>query len=139
MKLPRWLARRENESELMGGVNLSDKTSLLKSVLINLSQTATIRASLRIAQHIIHALGNFARLHHRGVEQASFVVLKSPDIPSLLVETGFISNPREEAKLKKSRASAANRISVNARYSFLFRLQSATRDLVGEAKIESAC
>lgn len=96
----RWLAKRENESELMGGVNLSDKTNLLKSVLINLSQTATIRASLRIAQHIIHALGNFARLHHHFVEQASFVVLKSPDIPSLLVETGFISNPHEEAKLK---------------------------------------
>jgi len=96
----RWLAKRENESELMGGVDLADKTNLLKSVLINLSQTATIRAGLRIGQQIIHALGNFARLHHRRVEQAAFVVLKSPDIPSLLIETGFISNPKEERKLK---------------------------------------
>ncbi|WP_423064099.1 N-acetylmuramoyl-L-alanine amidase [Candidiatus Paracoxiella cheracis] len=106
-----WLATHENESELMGGVDLADKTNLLKSVLINLSQTATIRASLWIGQRIIHALGNFARLHHRRVEQAAFVVLKSPDIPSLLVETGFISNPSEERKLKnpayqKSIASA---------------------------------
>lgn len=96
----RWLATRENESELMGGVDLADKTNLLKSVLINLSQTATIRASLRIGQRIIHSLGNFARLHHRRVEQAAFVVLKSPDIPSLLFETGFISNPHEERKLR---------------------------------------
>lgn len=96
----RWLARQENESELMGGVDLNDKTNLLKSVLINLSQTATIRAGFRIGERIIHSLGNVGRLHHRRVEQAAFVVLKSPDIPSLLVETGFISNPREERKLR---------------------------------------
>ena len=95
-----WLARKENQSELMGGVDLTDKTNLLRSVLINLSQTATIRASLRIGERIIHALGNVGRLHHRRVEQAAFVVLKSPDIPSLLVETGFISNRKEERKLR---------------------------------------
>ncbi len=95
----RWLAKKENESELMGGVDLADKTNLLKSVLINLSQTATIRASLRIGQRIIQSLDDVGRLHHRRVEQAAFVVLKSPDIPSLLVETGFISNPREERNL----------------------------------------
>ncbi|WP_267256741.1 N-acetylmuramoyl-L-alanine amidase [Coxiella endosymbiont of Ornithodoros maritimus] len=95
----RWLATKENESELMGGVDLADKNNLLKSVLINLSQTATIRDSLHIGQRIIRALKNIGRLHHSRVEQAAFVVLKSPDIPSLLVETGFISNLYEERKL----------------------------------------
>ncbi|WP_309567456.1 N-acetylmuramoyl-L-alanine amidase [Coxiella-like endosymbiont] len=83
----------------MGGVDLSDKNNLLKSVLINLSQTATIHASLIIGQEIIHALYQVGGLHHGHVEQADFVVLKSPDIPSLLVETGFISNFHEEHKL----------------------------------------
>src|SRR3990167_1498836 len=95
----RWLAKKENESELMGGVDLADKTNLLKSVLLNLSQTATIRASLSIAQQILRSLDDVGRLHYHRVEQAAFVVLKSPDIPSLLVETGFISNPVEEKKL----------------------------------------
>jgi N-acetylmuramoyl-L-alanine amidase len=95
----RWLAKNENESELMGGVDLTDKNNLLKSVLINLSQTATIHASLNIGQQIIQALGDVGALHHHRIEQAAFVVLKSPDIPSLLVETGFITNPREERKL----------------------------------------
>lgn len=95
----RWLAKHENKSELMGGVDLRDKNNLLKSVLINLSQTATIHASLIIGQEIIHALYQVGGLHHGHVEQADFVVLKSPDIPSLLVETGFISNFHEEHKL----------------------------------------
>ncbi|MBT8506770.1 N-acetylmuramoyl-L-alanine amidase [Coxiella-like endosymbiont of Rhipicephalus sanguineus] len=95
----RWLAKYENESELMGGVDLSDKNNLLKSILINLSQTATIHASLLIGQEIIYALYQVGGLHHGHVEQAAFVVLKSPDIPSLLVETGFISNFHEEHKL----------------------------------------
>lgn len=95
----RWLARRENESELMGGVDLTDKNNLLKSVLINLSQTATVRASLNIGQDLIQSLGDVGTLHHHRIEQAAFVVLKSPDIPSLLVETGFITNPVEEKKL----------------------------------------
>lgn len=96
----RWLAKRENASELMGGVELSDKGHLLKSVLINLSQTATIRASLMIGSDLIHFLDRIAFLHHGRVEQAAFVVLKSPDIPSLLVETGFLSNPYEERRLR---------------------------------------
>ena len=95
----RWLAKHENESELMGGLDLSDKNNLLKSVLINLSQMATIHASLLIGQEIIHALYQVGGLHHGHVEQAAFVVLKSPDIPSLLVEMGFVSNFREEQKL----------------------------------------
>jgi len=98
----RWLARRENQSELMGGVELSNKDNLLKSVLINLSQTATIHASLLIGEDLIKSLDQIASLHHRRVEQAAFVVLKSPDIPSLLVETGFLSNPYEERRLRSS-------------------------------------
>lgn len=97
----RWLAKKENESELIGGVNLTDKNNLLKSVLINLSQTATIHASLLIGKQIIHALNSTLTLHHHCVEQAAFVVLKSPDITSLLVETGFISNTYEEHRLLK--------------------------------------
>lgn len=95
----RWVAKRENESELMGGVMLADKSNILKSVLLNLSQMATIRSSLRIGKRIMMALGNVGQLHHQKVEQAAFVVLKSPDIPSLLVETGFITTPSEEKKL----------------------------------------
>lgn len=98
----RWLAKRENESELMGGVQLSDKGNVLKSVLINLSQTATIRASLMIGGQMIHFLARIAYLHHSRMEQAAFVVLKSPDIPSLLVETGFLSNPSEERRLRST-------------------------------------
>lgn len=95
----RWLAKRENESELMGGVDLADKNNLLKSVLINLSQSATIHASLSAGQEIIKSLANISSLHHKKIEQAAFVVLKSPDVPSLLIETGFISNPKEESRL----------------------------------------
>ncbi len=98
----RWLAVRENSSELMGGVDLADKGNMLRSVLIDLSQTATIRSSLAIGKELIGALKPIAALHNKRVEQAAFVVLKSPDIPSLLVETGFISNSREELKLRSS-------------------------------------
>lgn len=105
----RWLAARENKSELMGGVDLYDKSHMLKSVLINLSQTATIRTSLQIGEDLVQNIGRFAHLHHgHRVEQAAFVVLKSPDIPSLLVETGFISNRAEEHRLTS--ASYQNRL-----------------------------
>lgn len=99
----RWLADRENASELMGGVALDDKSFLLKSVLLDLSQTATLHASLEVGQDVLDSLNRVAQLHHPKVEQAAFVVLKSPDIPSILVETGFISNRGEEAKLVSSR------------------------------------
>ncbi|MBN1684443.1 MAG: N-acetylmuramoyl-L-alanine amidase [Gammaproteobacteria bacterium] len=98
----RWLAQKENYSELMGGVDLSDKSYMLRSVLIDLYQTATIRDSLQLGHYVLMALGHITQLHHNFVEQAPFVVLKSPDIPSILVETGFISNQSEERKLRSA-------------------------------------
>lgn len=118
----RWLAERENKSELMGGVNLNDKNRLLKSVLINLSQTATIRASLRIGADIINSLGKIARLHHRRVEQAAFVVLKSPDIPSLLVESGFITNPQDEMRLTSAAYQHSLALALSNGIIYYFRL-----------------
>lgn len=97
----RWLAEKENYSEL-GGVNLGeldDSNGVVRSVLIDLSQTATINAGLEMGGKVLGQLDNFTTLHNIKVEQARFVVLKSPDIPSILVETGFISNPREERNL----------------------------------------
>ena len=97
----RWLAEKENYSEL-GGVNLDDKGDMLRSVLLDLSQTATIGSSLLLGQDILKNLGQLSRLHHRNVEQAAFVVLKSPDIPSVLIETGFLSNPKDEKNLNSA-------------------------------------
>jgi N-acetylmuramoyl-L-alanine amidase len=96
----RWLAKKENYSELMGGVILEDKSYDLRSVLIDLSQTATTRSSLKLGSNIMLALQRVAILHRNRVEQAPFVVLKSPDIPSLLIEVGFISNRKEEMQLR---------------------------------------
>jgi len=94
----RWLAEKENTSEL-GGVKLTNKTQMLREVLLDLSQTATINASLILGNTVLAQLGHITKLHHDSVEQAPFVVLKSPDIPSILVESGFISNPGEARKL----------------------------------------
>ncbi len=99
----RWLAERENAADLVGGVSLDDKDDLLASVLLDLSQTATSEASMKVARHVLDGLRQVGRVHRRGVEQAGFVVLKSPDIPSILVETAYISNPSEEKKLRNSR------------------------------------
>lgn len=99
----RWLATTQNNADLVGGVSLDDKDDLLASVLLDLSQNATIAASTEVGATILNELGNINRLHKRTVERAGFVVLKSPDIPSILVETGFISNTREEKKLRNAR------------------------------------
>lgn len=95
----RWLAQKENESELVHGI-IVDKDQMLRSVLLDLSQTHTIAVSLSMGQFILNRLSTITRLHYARVEQAAFVVLKSPDTPSLLVETGYISNPTQEAKLR---------------------------------------
>ncbi len=95
----RWLAQRENESDLIGGVDLSVKDPYLAKTLLDLSQTASINDSLRLAKDVLHELGSFRPLHSETVEQAGFAVLKAPDIPSILVETAFITNPSEEKKL----------------------------------------
>ncbi len=96
----RWLASRENASDLVGGVSLDDKDELLASVLLDLSQTATIEASIDVGSSVLKALKGVGKVHKSRIEQAGFVVLKSPDIPSILVETAFISNPSEERKLR---------------------------------------
>lgn len=101
----RWLAKSENRSDLIGGaggVSLDGRDDMLAGVLLDLSMTASINSSLGVGSTILDQLGDVAKLHKKGVEQASFAVLKSPDIPSILVEAGFISNPREERNLSSS-------------------------------------
>ncbi len=95
----RWLARRENEADLVGGVHLDLKDRYLAQTLLDLSQTATIDHSLRLGGAVLAELGRVNTLHKARVEQASFAVLKAPDVPSILVETAFISNPEEEKRL----------------------------------------
>ncbi len=94
-----WLAQKENAADLIGGVNLAVKDPYLARTLFDLSQTATIHDSLKLGKYVLGELGSINTLHKGSVEQASFAVLKAPDIPSILVETAFISNPQEEAKL----------------------------------------
>ncbi len=100
----KWLAASENRSDLVGGVDgnlsLDDKDEVLRGVLLDLTMTATLNDSLTIGGRVLDRMGRVNDLHKSRVEQAGFVVLKSPDIPSLLVETGFISNPQEERRLR---------------------------------------
>jgi N-acetylmuramoyl-L-alanine amidase len=95
----RWLAKKENEADLVGGVNIDVKDRYLAQTLLDLSQTATIDHSLRLGNAVLGEIGQVNTLHKAQVEQASFAVLKSPDVPSILVETAFISNPEEEKRL----------------------------------------
>lgn len=98
----RWLAASENSADLIGGVgtvSLDDRDSVLAGVLLDLSQTASMRASVTTGGRVLSELGKVTRLHKKQVEKAGFVVLKSPDVPSILVETGFISNPDEAKNL----------------------------------------
>jgi N-acetylmuramoyl-L-alanine amidase len=99
----RWLAERENAADLMGGVSLDDKDNTLASVLLDLSQSANISASMTAAQRVLTQLDNVGQVRKSQVQQAGFVVLKSPDIPSMLVETAYISNRSEELRLKTPR------------------------------------
>ena len=98
----RWLAERENSADLIGGVELKDKDDVLASVLLDLSQTGTRQVSHDVADRVLKKMGRVGKMHHRRVQKAGFAVLKSPDVPSILVETAFISNPGEERKLRSN-------------------------------------
>ncbi|MGH8605365.1 MAG: N-acetylmuramoyl-L-alanine amidase, partial [Gammaproteobacteria bacterium] len=98
----RWLAEHENAADFIGEVSLHNKDEVLKSVLLDLSQTAAMDASMAAAHNILASLQRIGPVHRRYVQYASFAVLKSPDIPSVLVETAFITNPREEKRLSYS-------------------------------------
>jgi N-acetylmuramoyl-L-alanine amidase len=95
----RWMANKENASDLIGGINIKTQDKQVANLLLDMSTTAQIKDSLQVGTSILKQIGGFAPLHKPKVEQASFAVLKAPDIPSILVETAFISNPQEEARL----------------------------------------
>ena len=97
----KWLAEKENAADLVGGVRLSDKDDLLASVLLDLSQAGTLESSGQLAQQVLGSLRGIGPVLHGQIQQAAFMVLRSPDIPSILVETAFLSNPQEEQKLKQ--------------------------------------
>lgn len=96
----KWLAQSENNSDLVGGVVLEDKDNMLAKVLLDLSQNASMEASLNSAEKVLAALKQIEKPHKKYVERANFVVLRSPDVPSMLIETAYISNPQEEKRLK---------------------------------------
>jgi len=108
----RWLAQRENEADLIGGVNLDNRDPILAKTLLDLSQTAQISDSLRVGRSVLEGIGAINPLHKGSVEQAGFAVLKAPDIPSILVETAFISNPDEELKLRSDRHQQQFAVSI---------------------------
>ncbi len=97
--MARWMANKENASDLIGGINIKTQDRQVANLLLDMSTTAQIKDSLQVGNSILRQIGGFAALHKGKVEQASFAVLKAPDIPSILVETAFISNPQEEARL----------------------------------------
>jgi len=108
----KWLAQKENAADLIGGVNLGGRDPVLARTLIDLSQTAQISDSLKVGRHVLLGIGTVNTLHKSAVEQAGFAVLKAPDIPSILVETAFISNPDEELKLRSDRHQAQFALSI---------------------------
>jgi N-acetylmuramoyl-L-alanine amidase len=96
----RWLADKENAADVVGGVNVASSDPLLLRTMLEMSTTAQVRDSLKLGDEVLTRLGQVGKLHKRQVEQAGFAVLKAPDVPSILVETAFISNPAEEARLR---------------------------------------
>jgi N-acetylmuramoyl-L-alanine amidase len=96
----RWLAQKENQADLIGGINLDHDDRVLARTLLDLSQAAQINDSLKVGRHVLAEIAEHNALHKSAVEQAGFAVLRAPDIPSILVETAFISNPEEEQKLR---------------------------------------
>ncbi len=129
----RWLAQRENQSDLVGGVggvSLGDKDEVLAEVLLDLSMTASMSASADAGRQVLKSMGSVTHLHKREVEKAGFVVLKSPDIPSMLVEAGFISNPTEARKLKSSKHQEALAVALHKGIVEYFRRQPPPGTLV---------
>jgi N-acetylmuramoyl-L-alanine amidase len=102
----RWMANRENAADLVGGINVKAKDAEVMRALLDMSTTAQIKDSLKLGNEVLGQIGRIGKLHKGSVEQAGFAVLKAPDIPSILVETAFISNPEEEAKLRDERYQA---------------------------------
>jgi len=102
----RWMANRENAADLVGGINVKAKDAEVMRALLDMSTTAQIKDSLKLGSEVLGQIGRIGKLHKSSVEQAGFAVLKAPDIPSILVETAFISNPEEEAKLRDERYQA---------------------------------
>jgi N-acetylmuramoyl-L-alanine amidase len=125
----RWLAERENAADLKGGISLDDKDAVLANVLLDLSQTASISASLVAAEKVLHSLDQTGEVRKPRVQQAGFVVLKSPDIPSMLIETAFISNREDERKLSlpAHRQKLANAIFGGIEQYFLMNAPEGTR------------
>jgi N-acetylmuramoyl-L-alanine amidase len=101
--MARWMANKENAADLVGGVNLKVADRQVMHAMLDMSTTAQIRDSLQVGRELLKRIGQVGHLHKRQVEQAGFAVLKAPDIPSILVETAFISNPDEEARLRDRR------------------------------------
>ena len=99
----KWLADKENAADLIGGVSLDDKDNILAQVILDLSLSATVETSIKASSVILSKLKKVSKIHSHNIGQAGFVVLKSPDIPSMLIETSFLSNPREEKKLKTAK------------------------------------
>jgi N-acetylmuramoyl-L-alanine amidase len=128
-EMARWLAARENAADLVGGVSLDDKDDLLAEVLLDLAQTATLETSTGAANNVLAELKQLGKVHKRQVQHAGFVVLKSPDIPSMLVETAFISNPSEEKRLRSSKhqQKVANAIFKGVRSYFASNPPAGTR------------
>jgi N-acetylmuramoyl-L-alanine amidase len=96
----RWMANKENSADSVGGLNVQAKDAQVQKAMLDMSTSAQIRDSMRLGNAMLGEIGNVGKLHKAQVEQAGFAVLKAPDIPSVLVETAFISNPDEEAKLR---------------------------------------
>ncbi len=113
----RWLAQKENAADLVGGVKLVERDSSLAAVLLDLSQGATLQASQQVANNVLRGLGKVNPLHKHEVQRANFVVLRSPDVPSILVESAFLSNPEEERKLNSAteRRKLANAVMTGIR------------------------
>lgn len=96
----RWLADKENQSDMIGGVNVHSHDRQVQEAMLDMSTSVQVRDSLQLGNHIAQAMGRVAHMHKKQVEQANFAVLRNPDTPSVLVETGFITNPQEERLLR---------------------------------------